>query len=72
MELPYYQGKTLLSVNVYESCPGCKQMEQLSMRSKVNSYCHERIEYFVGCNCGWLGPTACNPMLAAEKWDIRK
>jgi hypothetical protein len=72
MWLNYYDSrKRLNQVEVVQKCPGCGQMRNLTMRSKVNSYAHDLKEWYVGCNCGWLGPTAANPTLAAVKWEAK-
>lgn len=71
MKLPYYDHHFLRNVDVFSTCPGCGKLDKLSMRSKVTSYAHDKTEYYVGCNCGWLGPTAENPLIAAVKWECR-
>jgi predicted RNA-binding Zn-ribbon protein involved in translation (DUF1610 family) len=71
MKLPYYEKHYLRQVEVTHNCPGCGKMDKLAMRSKVISYMHDKTEYYVGCNCGWMGPIADNPILAGIKWDAR-
>lgn len=71
MKLPYYENHFLRYVAVFQTCPGCGHMDKLTMRSKVNSYVHNKTEYYIGCNCGWLGPTADDPLIAAVKWEVR-
>jgi hypothetical protein len=71
MKLPYYDHHFLREVAVFQACPGCGKLDKLSMRSKVISYAHDGMEYYVGCNCGWMGPVADNPLIAAVKWECR-
>ena len=71
MKLPYYEEHYLRQVGVTQVCPGCGRMDKLSVRSKVNSYVHNQTEFYIGCNCGWLGPVADNPIIAAVKWECR-
>ncbi len=71
MKLNYYLKDQLQQMEIHQPCPGCGRMNKLAMRDKVISYVHEKTEYYVGCNCGWMGPTADNPILAAVKWECR-
>lgn len=70
--LPYYDKSILKTVEVAHGCPGCGKISELAMRSKVNSYVHNKTEFYVGCNCGWMGPVAESPVIAAVKWDVRE
>ena len=71
MRVPYYEGKDLKSILVQMKCPGCGRIDNLVMHDRVVSHCYGRSAYWVGCNCGWTGPEADNPALAAIKWDVR-
>lgn len=71
MGLPYFVGQVMRLVEVNYPCPGCGKANELSVRSKVNSFVHHHTEYYIGCNCGWMGPVADKPLIAAVKWDCR-
>ena len=71
MKLPYYEDHFLRQVEVTQCCPGCGRIDKLTVRSQVNSYVHNTTEYYIECNCGWLGPTAMSPIIAAVKWEAR-
>jgi hypothetical protein len=71
MELNYYLKFTLHQLEVCEPCPGCGMIDQLAVREIVISYFRNRTDYYIGCNCGWHGPAAINPIVAAAAWDIR-
>lgn len=71
MKLNYYLKDQPKQLDIFHPCPGCGRMNNLAMRDKVISYMHDKTEYYVGCNCGWMGPTADNPILAAGKWEAR-
>jgi hypothetical protein len=71
MKLNYYLKDQLQWLEIHQPCPGCDRMDKLAIRDKVISYMHDKTEYYVGCNCGWMGPTADNPILAAVKWECR-
>ena len=71
MELNYYLKDKLHQLEVQEPCPGCGKIDQLAVRKKVISYCNNRADYWIGCNCGWMGPTYKTPLEAATAWDLR-
>ena len=67
----YYLKFTLHQLEIHEPCPGCGRIDQLAVRDIVISYMRCRTDYYIGCNCGWRGPSAINPVVAGEAWDIR-
>lgn len=71
MLLNYYHEDDLCEVEVYQPCPGCGEMDGLAMHSLQISYMHDRIEWYVGCSCGWRGPGMPAPDYATEAWDER-
>lgn len=71
LKINYYVKKLLRQVEITQACPGCGRMDNLAMRDRVISYTNDKTEYYVGCNCGWMGPTADNPIMAAVKWEAR-
>jgi hypothetical protein len=71
MELNYYIKDELHHLVVNQPCPGCGKMDQLVVHKKVISYCNNRADYWIGCNCGWTGPIAKAPYPAATSWDMR-
>ena len=79
MKLNYYlvnqpqpvKAGILYQLEVNLPCPGCARIDQLAVREIVISWCRNRTDYFIGCNCGWHGPAANTPIEAAKLWDIR-
>jgi hypothetical protein len=71
MKINYYLKEMLKTLEITQACPGCGRMDKIAMRSKVISYQHDKTEYYLGCNCGWMGPPADNPVLAGVKWEAR-
>ena len=69
--LNYYLKFELHQLEIHERCPGCGKIDQLAVREIVISYMRCRTDYYIGCNCGWHGPSDINPVRAAEAWDIR-
>ena len=67
----YYLKFELHQLEIHERCPGCGRIDQLAVREILISYMKCRTDYYIGCNCGWRGPSAINPVVAAEAWDIR-
>lgn len=72
MKLNFYKNDELEFVEVFAPCPGCDEIENLAIFTKVISYCNKRVDYHIGCNkCGWMGPHAKDPEVAAKLWDTR-
>jgi hypothetical protein len=71
VELNYYLKDKLHQLEIHEPCPGCGKIDQLAVHDLVTSCMHDRRDWWIGCNCGWSGPTVDNPIEAAKAWDIR-
>lgn len=72
MDLNYYFTDKVRQLQVNQPCPGCGRINGLAVHDMRISYMKNKIQYWIGCSCGWRGPVADNPSQAVAAWDHRE